>query len=230
MSWSFSKSLGALGAVLLFAACPAQVTKHGNAYLFRMKYSPGKKVTFKVVSSGSIQGQSFQSNMSISQTVKKVSKGVATITANLSDLKITVGGRTMTQPIPANLKNVTLDMDAQGHVKGNSAATQQQTSIAYPDKPVAIGSSWKSITTVPRPGGQTMKVNATYKFLGLANVNGQAAAKIQMTLDGSGQTAMSGYGISYIALSDGWMLKSNTNMTVSMGSMKMPMTVVLTRS
>lgn len=229
MSWNFSKTICAFGAIILFAAAPAQVTKHGNGYLFRMKYSPGKKVTFKVVSSGSVQGQSFKSDMSISQTVKKVNKGIATISASLSDVKITFGSRTMTQPIPANLKHVTLDMDAQGHVKGNSAATQQQTSIAYPDKPIAIGSSWNSVTTVPRPGGQTMKVNATYKFLGLATVDGQKAAKIQMTLKGTGQTAMNGSGISYIALSDGWMLKSSTNMTVSMGSMKMPMTVVLTR-
>jgi hypothetical protein len=208
---------------VLFGVAGAQVTKQGNGYLFRMKFSPGKTTRYHMLSSGNMQGQKFTTTMVSTQKVLSAKGGIAKIEMKMSDVKVVVNGKPMSQKMPQGMQSMTVQMDSMGNAAGSSAG-MQQTSISLPKSPVAIGSSWKSSATIPMQG-QSMTVNATYKFLGIENIGRVRAAKVATTLSGTGQMAMTGAGTNWIDMSDGSLLKSSIMVTV----MGIPVTVSVIR-
>lgn len=222
------KGLACALAALSIGAASAQITKVGSAYQFRMKFVPGRTTTYTIVSNGSMQGQVFSSKQSLTQKILKIVNGVGTLQGSLGDATVVMNGKTMQQPMPPQMKNVSYEMDSRGRpTKGNN----QQTAISLPEKPITVGTSWTASTSMPggagMPGG--MQMSTTYKFVGFEKVNGINTAKILGTLKSSGRMSMTGSGFTWLDPADGSLVKSSIKTTMTMGQNSIPMTILVTR-
>lgn len=214
--------------LLAVGSASAQISKQGNAYLFRMKYTKGQTLKFVMKMTGQMNNQAFAMTMPMTEKVTAVSRaGVATMNIAMGDMAMTVNGKPMTQKMPANMQKVTVEIDSKGNTKGGGG--QQNTNVALPDKAVPIGGSWTANTTAPTGMGQPMEVTATYKFTGIERVGGYNTAKIAVTMSGTGAMAVSGKGFLWLNMADGSMVKNSTKMSMTMGAMVMPMDMSITR-
>lgn len=214
--------------LLVVGSASAQVSKHGNAYLFRMKYTKGQTFKYVMKMTGQMNAQAFAMTMPMTEKVTAVSPaGVATMTMAMGDMAMTVNGKAMNQKMPANMQKVTVEIDSTGHAKGGVG--QQNTSVALPEKPIPVGGTWTAKTNAPTGMGQPMEVAATYTLTGFEKVGGFNTAKISVTMSGTGAMTISGKGFLWLNMADGSMVKNTTKMSMTMGAMAMPMDMSITR-
>ncbi|HWA84084.1 MAG TPA: hypothetical protein VG820_11645 [Fimbriimonadaceae bacterium] len=203
----------------------AQVTKRGNAYLFRTKYTKGQVITYVMNMKSSARGQAINVTMPMTQKVVSVTKsGVATVSVSMG--KLLMNGKPIGTGTPATAQKMTFEADSEGHVKGGG---QQNTTISLPAKPIPVGGTWTATTNAPTGMGQAMQVTATYKLIGFERKDGFQTAKVSVTMSGSGQMAISGSGTMWLNMADGSMVRDTMKMSMSMGSMQMPMDISITR-
>lgn len=222
--FTFGKVVCVAGAAAMFGLSGAQVTKQGAGYLFRMKFTKGSKANYVMNMDSNMSGQKVKVNMKMTQTVTAVNNGVGTLKFNIGAMTMSMNGKPMQNPAAGQMgKTVEMKMDSRGKVVGG-ASTGQQTSVPLPANPVAIGKSWTETTTTPAMG-QSVTVRATYKFVGIEG----SAAKLSISLTGTGQFSMSGNGFVWLDMADGSLLKSTTNVKMMMGQTPMPMVMTMTR-
>lgn len=198
----------------------AQITKKGDGYLFRIKWTPGQTIKYvmNMSMSGDAMPKPMNMNMSISQKVKKVAGTVATIEATTSG----VPG----QPKP---QVQTMTIDNRGRATSGAAAGSQ---VAFPEGPVKIGQTWKGSL----PGMQQgMAGDAVYKLLSVKTVGGKPVAEVGLSLNmkQGGAMSMTGSGTMLIFMADGSLssMTMNTNMSMSQQgkTQKMKMGVTMRR-
>ncbi|MBL8048878.1 MAG: hypothetical protein JNJ45_09375 [Chthonomonas sp.] len=208
--------LGVAGLVLAGAeTTQAQITKQGDAYLFRIKFTPGQTIKYLMNMNMTGTPQPMNMNMTVSQKVKSVKGTTATIEATTSGIP---GQKPMTQ---------TMTIDNRGRATGAGAAGGSQ--VAYPEGPVKVGQTWKG----QLPGmGQGMGGDATYKLVAIKTVNGKQVAQVSLSMNLSQGTAMkmSGTGTMYIFMSDGSLstMSMNTNMSMKQDKQTMNMKMNMT--
>ena len=228
---TFSVGRGLLCGLAVFAVgtASAQIAKTGGGYTFHAKYTKGQSIGYVMKMSGSAQGQQFSVNMPMTQKVSSVTPaGVATVTMSVGSMSMTVGGKPMNTPVPANLQNVSMKVDSKGHVlEGGNG--QQSTNVSLPDKAVPMGGTWTAATTTPTGMGTPMKVSATYKLVSIEKIGGFNAAKIKVTMSGKGQMEISGAGWLWLNVTDSSMVKYTTTLNMKMGTMVMPMSMSMSR-
>lgn len=181
----------------------AQITKQGAGYLFRMKFVPNAKASYTVTASNPMSSTPIK--MSMTQVVKSVNKGVATI-----EYKITSSSQGNVPKDP-----MTMQMDSRGKLVGNSrsAMGNMGNNIELPEGPIAIGQTWKGSVS----GAQGMSMTATYKFVGIKKVGNFDCAQIAVTSSGGmSQMKMNGTGTVYMRLTDGSAQSMNMSMNMTM--------------
>lgn len=190
----------------------AQVSKQGDGYLFRMKFSPNQKSVINGTILSSAGGQKFEMGMTVTQVVKSVKNGTATIDYTVNMTKSPVGSQKPT--------TMTVQMNNRGKMTGGSAGMDMSQMQGYelPEGPVRVGQTWSSTNTVNQ-AGMSMKVNSTYKLVGLKRVGAFDCAQLAITAKTSGaQMSGTGTGSVFLRLADGSMQQMNMvqNITFSM--------------
>jgi hypothetical protein len=199
-----------LGASLLAPLADAQVTRSGNGYLFRQKYTKGQTIRYNMTmeQQGAAQGQAMKIAMPMTQTVRDVNKGVADLTIRVGPM--TMNGRPMGEAQTLNLK-----MDARNQIVGGASGPSGQMQAVLPQGAIRVGQTWTSDMPLQgMPGGGNAK--ATYKFNGIKNVGGRQVAEVGVTFTTTGSPSMTGNGTMLILVSDGSLQRSNLTMSTSM--------------
>jgi hypothetical protein len=183
----------------------AQVTKQGNAYLFKMKFAKGQSINYKVKAEttgtmASVVG------MDMGMLVKDVQNGVASVEVSMGQM--TMNGKAMGQGGGQGMKQL-VKMDANGKAVGGNFSGMSGN---LPTKPVKIGDTWSASAPMAGPG-MNGNMNATYKFTGFKPIGGKNCAVISVTMTG----VTSGSGTIFINSADGSMvsttIKTSTKIT-----------------
>ena len=203
-------NLAKYGAILaigtLVAVSHGQVAKSGSGYLFRMKFAKGQKASYSMTMSGQMTGQKFSMAMPMAMTVTGVSGGVGTMDYKVGPMSMILNGKPVNQP--PQVRNVTIKQDARGNIIGGQGAQMGgMNSIGLPAKPIRIGNTWTAKTKTASATGP-MDVQATYKFIGIEQVGSRQAAKIGITMKGTGQANVTGTGTMWLAMADGSLVKT----------------------
>lgn len=203
-----------LCALALSAGATAQVSKQGSAYLFRVKYSKGQKLSYNLAATitmppGLAAGPQ-KLTAPIIMVVKEVKAGVATIDYQAGPFLM--NGRKTTEKQSAILKQ-----DTRGRIVSGDATYTNVSSMALPEKPIKVGESWKAQTTTSAGGGQPVKMNATYTFRGIKTVKGKSVAVVGVVMKSAEGIAMAGSGDLTLLVSDGSVVTSSTSLKIEMG-------------
>lgn len=198
-------------------AARAQVTQQGNAYLLRMKFTPGATMRYTINTSMTMGGGNKPMRMNIPTTMRVVSvkNGIATI-------ETTTDMSGMSKDAPP--QKTTMKMDSRGNVVGGTNSGQL-TPAGYPQNAVRVGQTWKQAFNT---GG--MKLDATYTFRGIRNAGNRRVADLAISMKGGqAQQQMSGTGSMQINMADGMLIQTNMNMKIGTGAQAGNMTMTMKR-
>lgn len=185
-----------------------QITKQGNGYLMRMKFTPGAVLKY-ILNIGATSPQSpkpMNMTMTMTQKIKSVKNGVATVEVSSTP----VNG----QAVPTQ----TVTVDSRGKTTGGAAGAGASTStVSLPEGPIPIGGTWKGSL----PGMQQgMAGSALYKLLSVKKINGKEQAEIGLSIQVSQGTAMkvTGSGKMFLYTADGSLNTMSMTMNMSMSN------------
>lgn len=221
-----NKTLGILGLIAGLATLgSAQITKQGNGYLMRMKFVKGANMSYSMVVKGGSAGQQFNMTSPMKMTVASTKGTTGVLNYAVGPMKMLMNGK------PLNIgggqvTKATVTLDNRGKVVSGAAGSNPGGTITLPAGPIAVGGTWTGSTSVAA-GAAPMTVNATYKLLGIQNVGGKSAAKISISMKGTGATNVSGTGIMFLSVADGSLIRNENNMTVSSPQMPKPMAMTM---
>jgi hypothetical protein len=222
-------ALGVAGAAAVSLCGPsqtagAQITKQGDAYLFRMKFSKGQKMSYTITSSAKVPNNpaAIKAVVPMSMTVQDVKGGIATI--QLVTGPMTVNGK----PLGPQPQTTVIKLDDRGKPVGG-AMPGQQVSTQLPEKPLKVGGTYTATNTVNMMG-QQFAVKSTNKFLGIKHVGSRNVAAIATTMTGSGAMKSSGTGVAYLDVKDGSLvsMKMNQKVTMTQGAQAQTINSVVT--
>jgi hypothetical protein len=202
-----------VAAFALSGACStagAQITKQGNAYLFRMKFTKGQKLNYTITSAAQVPNNpaGMKAVVPMSMTVQDVKGNVATI--QMVTGPMTVNGKPFGQQ-----QTTVVKLNDRGKPVGG-ATPGQQVATQLPEKPLKVGESYTSSNTVNMMG-QQFAVKSVNKFLGIKHVGSRNVAAIATTISGSGAMKSTGTGTAYLDLADGQLVSMNMNQNLTMG-------------
>jgi hypothetical protein len=190
------KRISLIGLALLTAGVAhGQVTKQGNGYLLRYKWTKGSTFKYTMTTTVNMGGQKQATpgqSMSFTMRVLDVKNGNATIRVNG-----TFGGNKMDEKMV---------LDNRGRVvgKASNSSMAQIANIALPQNAIPIGGTWKSDLSGNLPGGMgTMNANNTFKLVRVANVGGRNIAEIGVNGNLTGMAKMTVTGRYLMLVSDG---------------------------
>jgi len=196
--------LGALGC--LASANYAQVRPQGRSYLLRMAFAKGKKADWSMSIVYRI-GEKAAPTKATSPLQALVEK----LTGQGAQVKVTTGPMTMGGAKMSEAQSASVQLDRRGNAVGSSFANGAL--IVFPKGPVKLGQSWTGKTTLAggiSPAG-ALAVEAKYTLLRVS----KGKAEIMMVLASKGNPSIVGSGVAQIDVSDGWMLSSTLDLTMS---------------
>jgi hypothetical protein len=206
--------LVALGLAGAGRGASAQITKQGNAYLFRMKFSKGEKMSYVINSSGSMPGaaagqSAMKMTMPMVMTVKDVQGKIATVQMEMGPMMM--NGKAAGQ----QKQTMEVKLDDRGKPAGNSGS-MQSVSTQLPEKPLKVGESYSTTNNV-NVMGQQFAVKATNKFVGTKRVGARNCAIISTSAAGSGAMKTAGTGTALLDMADGSLVSMTMNQKVTVG-------------
>ncbi|HEY0866061.1 MAG TPA: hypothetical protein VGE01_01710 [Fimbriimonas sp.] len=204
-------TLGIAALTLGAATASAQVTKAGQGYQFRLKFTKGQTIKYKVSSVVPMPGQPqpFSMSMPVAQTIAAVTGNVATVNVQAGPMLLN-GKPATTEPMKSTVKVSSLG-------KPVGQASSAGTFTTYPAAPVKVGGTWTS--TVPLGGmggpGAGGTATAVYKLLGFKTVNGKQAAEVSIAINSKGPQPATGQGRGLISMADGMPIKMDIKLNMS---------------
>jgi hypothetical protein len=227
------RDLLTVGTLLMLNAMGmAQISKQGDAYLFRVKHTKGQVLKYKMTVNASGPGQTLLMNTPIVSTVTAVdAKGAGTLQYKVGPVAMTLNGKPLQAGQGQNqVKTTSVKVDNLGNaVGGDLSAAKSAGSVGFPTAAVKIGGSWKAKSVAKTMNVGDMNVDATYKFVGLASTPKGQAAKLSVSMTGTGNAKVKGTGTMLVLLADGTLFSSTNSMQITIGQQTMPMTVSITR-
>lgn len=212
----------------------AQVTKVGDAYQFRMKYTKGQVTRYQMTTKTELPagvGGAQQTKPMAMNMVVPVTMTVVSVTGNKATIKQDMGAVTMNGQAMSKPQTQQLTMDDRGQVVGKVSGAgagmgMEQMSGALPDKPLKVGQSYTTNKTVNQMT-QNIQMKATSTFVGIKNVGGKQVAEMAIKFTGTGTATMNGTGTSYYNVADGSLnsmsMTTNMSMTIPNQPQKMSM-------
>ncbi len=199
----------ALAAVALSGASLAQITKVGDAYQMRMKFAPGQKLVYSMNSTTSAPGQPQPMNLDTEFTMKvnSVKNGVADITYSVGPMK-------MNGKATGGVNTVNMKMDSRGKVMGQASGGQQPAQMVLPDKPIRVGQTWTSTSSIATMG-VPMEITNTYKLNRIVQKGGRSLAEISVTISAKGNISSNGTGTMLLDFADGSLVSATMNQTIT---------------
>jgi hypothetical protein len=198
------RSLISLFAVSAMAAgALGQISPSGGGYLFRLKYTPGEVLNYKLTAS--VPGSTTQGmSMAMKMKVLSVTNGIAHIQATSSS---TANGRSFNMPAQ-DIKIDTLGKSTGGGMAG--------AAFNCPAKPIKVGDTWSG--DLPGMNGKAMGVQTHLTFKAIKVINGRKEALLGIKIQFSGQMQGSGDGTIQLDAADGQirLLTFDMNITANM--------------
>jgi len=185
-----------LAGGLLAAGASAQISKVNTGYQFRLKYSAGANLHYKL--------ETGQTSGPLAFHVLLAGKDLATIQTTVGPFK--AGD----QSIPAQSYKVQVDSRGQVMWSKPSSTAADQLFFRLPINPVPINGVWTSKTNVNMLGGN-VQFTTRNKLVGFKELNGKKVAVIQIVITGTGGAGVNGTGTAFLLVSDGTVYSSTTN-------------------
>lgn len=204
----------ALGLTLVGPFIPrtadAQISKQGNAYLLRIRYTKGQTINYTITTSGGPANMRMQARM----TVRDVRNGVATVESRITMPNMRGQGGQVPEPMTS-----TMQVNNRGQVVSGNAGMTAAASPTLPERPVRIGESWTG-NVGGGAAGNAGNLSARYTLVGVRRQGNREIAEISMTMTGAmgaGGSAnrMTGQGRMILLTSDGSLLSGNVNFNMS---------------
>ncbi len=212
-----------IGILLLAGALAAssfgQIAKKGNAYTFRVKYTPGQVI--KLVSETGVENQGSSAagaklKAPMSLKVLNVTKGIATV---VIEIGAGMQGKTpVTSP-----STLTVKLDSLNRPTDKTGIPG--VSMTMPEKPIKPGAAWTSILPV-NIGGMVQRMEGRYVFAGIKKVDGHDVAVVTYALSGFAN----GTGRLMLLATDGSMYGNETHLSLSAAGSIEKIHTVVTRS
>ncbi|MEJ5170628.1 MAG: DUF6263 family protein [Fimbriimonadales bacterium] len=198
-----------VSAMTLAGASLAQITKVGDAYQMRMKFAPGQKMVYSMQSTTTAPGQPqpMLLNTEFSMKVNSVKNGVADITYSVGPMKM--NGRAT-----GGVNTVNMKMDSRGKTVGQTPGGQQPTQMVLPEKPIRVGQTWTSTSSIATMG-VPMEVTNTYKLNRIVQRGGKSLAEVGVTISAKGNISSSGNGTMLLDFVDGSLVSATMNQTIT---------------
>lgn len=221
-----SISLATLACVALVPAfASAQIKKQANgAYLMRIKYTKGEviKQAIDTVVTGLPPGSpgadaNGRQHLQVMTNTKIVSVSNGNATMLVSVQQIVLNGHATKQTSAPR----SITMDTRGQPVGGS--TTQNGATKLPENAVKVGQTWSG--PLPVGNGMSGGGTATYKFLGIKNVDGKQVAVLSLKI--STPQIKSGGGTLYLFASNGETYKTNLSLSTVNPQTKSPITVTI---
>lgn len=213
---SFLLAFGLAGSVL------GQISKSGDAYLFRVHYSTGQTISFDTITTNASKGSSsagvkFKTPMTMK--VLSVVKGIANLEVTMLPT-LMVGN-----PNPVLPKNVVhVQLDERNQTLNKSVIPNHQ--LTYPTRPIKPGARWTAILPINNPAtGSIDKIDGQYLFAGMQQVDGQSVAVITYSLAGFAR----GQGTMKLLAKDGSMFSNEVLMSLNQAGAIERVRIVMTR-
>ena len=213
---SFLLACGLAGSAL------GQITKSGDAYLFRVRYSAGQTISFDTITTNASKGSSsagvkFKTPMIMK--VLSVVKGIANLEVTMLPT-IMVGS-----PTPVLPKNVVhVQLDERNQTLNKSVIPNHQ--LTYPTRPIKPGARWTAILPINNPAtGSIDQMDGQYLFAGMQQVDGQSVAVITYSLAGFAR----GQGTMKLLAKDGSMFSNEVLMSLNQTGSIERVRIVMTR-
>ncbi|MFQ3588243.1 MAG: hypothetical protein SNJ74_04850 [Fimbriimonadaceae bacterium] len=206
----------ALAFTALAAPTFAQITRQGDAFLMRMRFTPNTTMSYQISTTitpaNAPQGKAAPQGMNFPMSIRVISvnrQGVATV-------EYTIGPMTMGGQKSGQAQTMRAEMDNRGRLVGNSnPQLQGLSSMTLPEGPIRIGGTWTSKISAPgMPGGSGM--DATYRLQRIEGQGARQVAVIQVTTTGNmGGMQVSGSGTMSIRMSDGSLESATLNQRIT---------------
>lgn len=135
-----------------------------------------------VISMNGPQGQfeiDTQSDEELQGLAATVAKQVTQLVGKKFSQKMNAQGKILSLEMPEEVSdsNPLMSKEAMSQLIKNA-------SPVFPDKPVAVGESWRQESTTPMPGGLGgMKIDASYTFKGTEKIDGKTLDLIAITME-----------------------------------------------
>lgn len=187
----------------------AQVTKAGNGYLLRVKYSKGQSIQYS--STTSIAGMVAEAGKStVYKVVMPIKMKIDTVVKGIASSTVTVGPATMSGSVIQQVR--TLKMQLNTLNKAANSTTAPTFLAALPPKTVKVGAKWSASAPMETmPGQQSGRLNAVYTFEGVKTVDKKSVAMISYTISGSA----AGKGMILVLASDGTLYRNSAKVKLS---------------
>lgn len=209
-------TFGTLLGLLVIApyAGYSQVKKQGSKYLFRYKWTTGRKLNYDMKTVMSFGGQSQTNSAPYTMKVLSVKNGLAKISMTSSG------------------QETTFSIDSLGRTKDLPMRDGQMPTL--PKEAIAKGATWKTNQDVATPMG-SMKSTTVWTFKGTKVVNGSTKAILTNTVTMSGAMSGKGTGSFLLDMSDAMLYRGTIKMDMkakgpeAKQSMNIGMSIYITR-
>ncbi len=206
------KVFTACAVAILAVAAPAQITKQGKGYLFRLKFKPGAVSKQTMLMDADVVVMKQTVTNTITQKVISVDKkGVGTVKVTTSGMLINGKPSSMGE----KAQTTTLKMDSRGIAVGAASTAGNLGSMQMPKDAIPVGHKWAGEIKVAQ-AQSVMKANYTFK--GLRSIGGVQVAEIVLSVKMSGMAPMAGSGSMFVRTDNG--MGHGMNMTLK-GSISM---------
>lgn len=198
--------LALTGMLVATAPSDAQVSKQGNGFMLRMKFTKG--VTYK-----------YSANIALKGTGANQPPMSMPFSTKITDVKGDVATMQFTATAPGQSKPEvkTAKINTRGKIVSGDKDIQQFASTVYPDGPVTVGQSWTNDVEVPGMMGTPMKIKSTHTFKGLKTVNSRQVAEIAVKMTGGAHGLnLTGTGTMLVNASDGHLQRATIAQKMTM--------------
>lgn len=193
----------ALSALSLASLAPAQVTKQGSAYKFRMAWKPGDVYKYNIaINVQMANGKTVPTSGDSTMRVISVKDGIATVEVESID------------PNSKSPKKSTVKMDSLGPV-GETPGLGGISDQRLPDKPLKIGETWNSTRTV-KQGNRAIELVSTYVLRAVKDFQGTKCAIFDVKAVTKGVDSMS-TGTLYLEVKSGQLFNLDMKTKITMG-------------
>ncbi len=200
----FSVLVSVALALLLVAQAPAQVTKEGPTYKFRMAWNKGDVYKYNVnIVATMPNGKTVPTSGESTMTVLSVVNGVADVEVESMD------------PTSKKLKKVNVKMDSFGPV-GATPGLGGISDQRLPEKPMKVGETWTTTRTV-KQGNRPLEFVSTYTLKGVKNYKGTKCAVFDVVATTKGFVSDS-TGTLYLEAKNGQLFQLDIDTKITMGT------------
>lgn len=200
----------ALGILGVAALAPAQITKSGSGYLFRVRYKKGQVIRF--ASTNTVKG-AMQGEGAMSVTLPIVLK-VTDTDDKFATIRMTVGPAKAGGQVLTSAQSAVMKLDNQNKAQNSEAGSPVNAQL--PEKPIRIGQSWTAMAPINTADGSVQRLDATYKFQGVKTIKGRGVAVVTYKFEGAAE----GSGTMTLLMSDGTLYSNQSKMSVNAVSTK----------